>query len=147
MTSRELLALGSKPDISVGERVWLISTTMVFRIFSWLPAMFTQREVERTLPQYPNKTPRAVFRNLGDGIFEELHGGSRPGGGGASLQPGGVDFDNDGDIDVLIINLNEPPSLLRNDLRGTTNWIKVKLESTKFQPECHRSQSSSPLWE
>ena len=28
------------------------------------------------------------------------------------------DFDNDGDIDILIVNLNEPPSLLRNDLKG-----------------------------
>ena len=29
-------------------------------------------EVERKLPQYPNATPRAVFRNLGDGTFEQL---------------------------------------------------------------------------
>ncbi len=27
------------------------------------------------------------------------------------------DFDNDGDLDILIVNLNEPPSLLRNDLK------------------------------
>src|SRR5258708_17786840 len=40
-------------------------------------------------------------------------------------------FDNDGDIDILIINLNEPPSLLRNDLSGKANWIKVKLEGVK----------------
>ena len=33
-------------------------------------------EVERKLPQYANKTPRAVFRNLGNGTFEEL--GTRP---------------------------------------------------------------------
>src|SRR5438309_848097 len=29
-------------------------------------------EVERKLPQYPNKTPRAVFRNVGTRLFEEL---------------------------------------------------------------------------
>ena len=28
------------------------------------------------------------------------------------------DFDNDGDIDVLVMNMNEPPSLLRNDYCG-----------------------------
>ena len=41
------------------------------------------------------------------------------------------DFDNDGDIDILIVNLNEPPSLLRNDLRGKDHWIKLKLIGTK----------------
>jgi hypothetical protein len=91
-------------------------------------------EVERTLPQYPNKTPRAVFRNLGDGIFEELIEEAGPGVAAAHCSRGCAfgDFDNDGDIDILIINLNEPPSLLRNDLRGTTNhWIKVKLEGAQ----------------
>ena len=29
-------------------------------------------EVERKLPQYANKSPRAVFRNLGNRTFEEL---------------------------------------------------------------------------
>ena len=28
------------------------------------------------------------------------------------------DFDNDGDIDILVVNMNEPPSLLRNDVSG-----------------------------
>jgi hypothetical protein len=91
-------------------------------------------EVERTLPQYPNKTPRAVFRNLGDGIFEELIEEAGPGVAAPHCSRGCAfgDFDNDGDIDILIINLNEPPSLLRNDLHGTTNnWIKVKLEGVK----------------
>ena len=37
------------------------------------------------------------------------------------------DFDNDGDIDILIVNLNETPSLLRNDLSGTNHWVKVLL--------------------
>ncbi|MBI1790865.1 MAG: ASPIC/UnbV domain-containing protein, partial [Acidobacteria bacterium] len=39
------------------------------------------------------------------------------------------DFDNDGDLDVLVVNMNEPPSLLRNDLAaGNKNhWLKVKL--------------------
>ena len=41
------------------------------------------------------------------------------------------DFDNDGDIDVLILNLNEPPSLLRNDVTGSNHWVKIKLVGTK----------------
>jgi hypothetical protein len=41
------------------------------------------------------------------------------------------DFDNDGDLDVLIVNLNEPPSLLRNDVSGKHHWLKVKLLGVK----------------
>ncbi len=90
-------------------------------------------EVERKLPQYPNKTPRAVFRNLGQGVFEELVEAAGPGVGAAHCSRGCAfgDFDNDGDVDILIINLNEPPSLLRNDLSGKGYWIKVKLEGVK----------------
>jgi enediyne biosynthesis protein E4 len=90
-------------------------------------------EVERTLPQYANKTPRAVFRNLGNRRFEELQDEAGPGVAAAHCSRGCAfgDFDNDGDVDVLIVNLNEPPSLLRNDLSGARNWIKVKLEGVK----------------
>jgi hypothetical protein len=90
-------------------------------------------EIEQRIPQYPNKTPRAVFRNLGHGIFEELIGEAGPGVAAAHCSRGCAfgDFDNDGDLDILIINLNEPPSLLRNDLAGKANWIKVKLQGVK----------------
>jgi hypothetical protein len=90
-------------------------------------------EVERKLPQYPNKSPRAVFRNLGNRTFEELGAEAGPGVTDAHCSRGCAfgDFDNDGDIDILIVNLNEPPSLLRNDMKGKQNWIKVKLEGVK----------------
>ena len=90
-------------------------------------------EVERKLPQYANQTPRALFRNLGNGTFEELGEQAGPGVTEAHCSRGCAfgDFDNDGDLDILIVNLNEPPSLLRNDLSGKRNWIKVKLEGVK----------------
>jgi enediyne biosynthesis protein E4 len=90
-------------------------------------------EVERKLPQYPNKSPRAVFRNLGNRTFEELGQEAGPGVTAPHCSRGCAfgDFDNDGDVDILIVNLNEPPSLLRNDLKGKQNWIKVKLEGVK----------------
>ena len=41
------------------------------------------------------------------------------------------DFDNDGDVDVLVMNMNEPPSLLRNDVSGSGHWLKVLLVGVK----------------
>jgi hypothetical protein len=86
-------------------------------------------EVESKLPQYPFRTPRVVFRNLGGGKFEELIDAAGTGVAAAHSSRGCAfgDFDNDGDIDVLVVNLNEPPSLLRNDVSGNNHWLKVKL--------------------
>src|SRR4029077_11339221 len=68
-------------------------------------------EVERTLPEVPYKTPSVVYRNLGGGKFEELLGEAGPGIAEAHSSRGVAfgDFDNDGDIDILIMNMNEPP--------------------------------------
>ena len=90
-------------------------------------------EVEKTLLQYPNKNPRVVFRNLGNGSFEELIEEAGPGVAAAHSSRGCAfgDFDNDGDLDILIVNLSEAPSLLRNDVSGNNHWLKVKLVGTK----------------
>lgn len=90
-------------------------------------------KIEKKLTQYPDKSPRVVFRNLGQGVFEELIHEAGPGVTAAHCSRGCAfgDFDNDGDVDMIIVNLNEPPSLLRNDLSAKANWIKVKLEGAK----------------
>ena len=86
-------------------------------------------EVEKKIPNVAHKTPRILFRNLGKGQFEELIGVAGPGVDAVHSSRGCAfgDFDNDGDMDILIVNQNEPPSLLRNDVTGGHHWIKVKL--------------------
>ena len=90
-------------------------------------------EIAAKLPAYPLKTPRVIFRNLGHGKFEELIDEAGPGIAEPHCSRGLAfgDFDNDGDMDALIVNLNEPPSLLRNDLAGGSQWLKVKLIGRK----------------
>ena len=41
------------------------------------------------------------------------------------------ELDNDRDLDILIVNLNRPPSLLRNDMKARRNRMKFKLEGVK----------------
>jgi len=95
-------------------------------------------EIEATLPAYPFRTPAVLFRSLG-GVaassrgprFEELldQAGAALLEAHASRGAAFGDYDNDGDLDVLVVNLHEPPSLLRNDLaapEGKANWIGVR---------------------
>jgi hypothetical protein len=91
-------------------------------------------ELQRHFPaRFPTLTPRIVFRNQGNGTFAELVDEAGPGVAATHCSRGCAfgDFDNDGDIDVLIMNRNEPPSLLRNDAPPGNHWIKIRLEGTK----------------
>ncbi len=89
-------------------------------------------EVEARLPQYPHRSPRIVYRNRGDGRFEQMSRRAGPGAIAAHSSRGAAfgDVDNDGDIDVLVMNMNEPPSLLINTARPRHAWIGVRLRGT-----------------
>jgi enediyne biosynthesis protein E4 len=86
-------------------------------------------EIERSLEQYPHRGPRVLFRNRGDGRYEDVSAAGGPGVTTPHSSRGAAfgDIDNDGDIDVLVMNMNEPPSLLRNDYGGGNAWIDVVL--------------------
>ena len=88
-------------------------------------------EIERQLPQYPHRGPRLVFRNTGAAGFVNVTNASGDAAVAHSSRGAAFgDIDNDGDVDVLVMNMNEPPSLLRNDYRGKNGWIAIKLEGT-----------------
>jgi hypothetical protein len=68
------------------------------------------------------KGPFLLFRNLGGTRFEQIELPFVHSSRGAIA----ADFDNDGDLDVLVWNRNEPPTLLRNDTPGTNHWIQFE---------------------
>ncbi len=74
-----------------------------------------------------------LFENTGDGKFKDVSVGR-----GAYFQKELVgrgacfgDYDNDGDIDVFIVNLNDHGAFLRNNKGNQNNWIMIKLVGTK----------------
>lgn len=79
------------------------------------------------------RNPRLVYRNLGNGRFEDVSNLSGPAVSEKHSSRGVAfgDFDNDGDVDIVIMNMNEPPTLLRNDQTSGNHWLRVKLEGTK----------------
>jgi len=62
-----------------------------------------------------------VSDRCGDGLLPKLS--SR----GAAFD----DLDNDGDIDVVILNSRGEPTLLRNDSSKANHWIQIQLRGTK----------------
>jgi hypothetical protein len=82
------------------------------------------------------KNPRLVYKNLGNGHFKDVSSTMGPGINAHFSSRGAAfgDYDNDGGMDALILNMNDLPSLLHNE--GTRqNWIKIKLVGTK----CNRT--------
>jgi hypothetical protein len=72
---------------------------------------------------------KILYRNLGNGKFADV---SMEGGPGIleKVSARGFalgDFDNDGDVDVLVNCINDVPQLLRSDSSNKNNWLKVKL--------------------
>ena len=70
-----------------------------------------------------------LLRNTGDGTFADVSLESGDGmlpklsSRGAAL----ADLDNDGDVDVVILNSRKPPTILRNDSLNDHHWIQVRL--------------------
>ncbi len=83
------------------------------------------------------KVPRVVYKNLGNGKFKDVSAQMGPGITERFSSRGCAfgDFDNDGGIDVLVLNMNDPPSLLHNVGGNKNNWIKLKLIGTR----CNRT--------
>ena len=83
-------------------------------------------------PKVTYAEPPHLFRNLGKKGFEEVTGKMGPAfpkpvvGRGAAYG----DFDNDGDLDLLITGNNEPARLLRNDGGNQNNFLRIKLVGT-----------------
>ena len=90
-------------------------------------------EVERIKTEAGYKQRKVVYRNLGNGRFEDVSERLGPpvttpaAGRGAAF----ADLDNDGDIDVVVNNIHAAPDLFRLDSPPDAQWLTLKLVGTR----------------
>ncbi len=77
--------------------------------------------------------PNILLRNTGKGKFRDVSGES---GDGmfvelSSRGAGFDDLDNDGDIDVVVLNSRREPTILHNDSPNDHHWIQIQLQGTR----------------
>jgi hypothetical protein len=91
--------------------------------------------IEMRNPRVKYREQLLLFRNTGKG-FENVSGQSgtvfNKYFSGRGMATG--DFDNDGDLDVLITNNGEAPALLRNEGGNRNNWIGLQLIGKQSNP-------------
>jgi hypothetical protein len=89
-------------------------------------------DIEAVQPKVKYAQPPNLFRNLGGRRFEAVTSA-----GSAFQVPmvgrGGAygDFDNDGDLDLLVTTNNGPARLLRNDGGNKSQWLRVRTVGTR----------------
>ena len=88
------------------------------------------KEVD-THPQFGTEyaQTKQLFRNEKGGCFREV---TRESGGPLLRKTSsrGVafgDFDDDGDVDIFVVNMDERPSLLRSELDSGNHWLRLRL--------------------
>lgn len=81
----------------------------------------------------PYAEPKLMFRNLGAGTFENVSEQLGADFAAARVSRGAAvaDFDNDGDLDILVCNNGQAPQLLRNDGGNANHWLQILLIGTK----------------
>jgi hypothetical protein len=92
-----------------------------------------QDNVERYNNTTETFTRNVLLLNRGDGKFVDVSSQSGPGM-QVKLRSRGAgfdDLDNDGDVDVVILNARHQPSLLRNDSNTENHWLQIRLQGVK----------------
>jgi len=103
----------------------------------WLDVIFADGHIQDNAAEVENnatfRQPIQLFHNQGGTDFEDIHASLI----GSAAQPivgRGLaigDFDNDGRMDVLVVDSEGAPLLLHNETPNAGHWLEVTLQGTK----------------
>ena len=84
--------------------------------------------IEDTHDVLTYRQPDQLFHNNGDNTFQEISENAGDYFQRAAVSRGALfgDYDNDGDIDLLVTQSNGPVTLLRNNNTTENNWIRIQ---------------------
>jgi hypothetical protein len=117
-------------------------------------AVRTIEDEARKGSRYPYAEPNLLLHNNGNGRFEDVS--SNAGSAFSSFQVGrGAafgDIDNDGGIDVVVVNNSGPARLLMNNVGRRKPWIGLRMVGDKYRRDMLGTRvavfrrGASPLW-
>jgi hypothetical protein len=90
-------------------------------------------EVDRHPSETSYRQSRSVYRNLGNGVFQDISSSAGPGISAKKASRGLAfeDLDGDGTLEAVVVNLNDVPSLLKNQSKVRQNWLILWLEGSR----------------
>ncbi|MDE0635837.1 MAG: CRTAC1 family protein [Candidatus Poribacteria bacterium] len=103
----------------------------------WLDLFFANGHLHDNIEQLEEvgvyKQRNQLFHNQGNGLYTDI---SNKCGKGVLIEKssrGSIfgDYDNDGDIDIFVMNIADTPDLLRNDTQPIHHWLIIKLVGKK----------------
>ncbi len=99
----------------------------------FLTTSHTMEQLEKVFPLDPYAEPNYLCRNQQGKRFKDISEavGLRKIANKVGRGVAFGDYDNDGDVDVLVINKNDIPYLLRNNGGNSNNWIAIRTEGVK----------------
>ncbi len=121
------LGKGSIPYLSWGTRFFDYDSDGDRDVF------IANGHLESDVESYENTTfaqRNQIFENVGEGRFEEREPLSADDGLAVRKVSRGAafgDYDEDGDVDILVANVDDGPTLMRNDTEEGHHWLRIQL--------------------